>query len=92
MTPLEFYSTRQWRKARELAISLQPFCVICLKNESLTPAESVDHIQAFTQSDLDTWNTSILLEQKNLQPLCNSCHFKKTKNITEYFDKEGNVI
>ena len=57
-----------WRRLRKIVLSKEPLCRHCNEGARLTPATEVDHI------DGDTTNNSL----DNLQPLCKSCHSKKT--------------
>jgi 5-methylcytosine-specific restriction protein A len=64
--------TYQWRKASKQFIKEHPLCVHCQKEERLTPATEVDHIIPHGGNRILFW------DRKNWQPLCKSCHSKKT--------------
>jgi len=67
----QFYSRRPWRELREYVLSQNPICVMCQSRGLTVLAEEVDHIVPMSKGgepyDLD-----------NLQPLCKSCHSRKT--------------
>lgn len=66
-----FYNS-EWEKARIAFLMAHPFCAECKRNGRDTIATVVDHIQPH-KGDLKLfWN------QRNWQPLCTSCHNKKT--------------
>jgi 5-methylcytosine-specific restriction protein A len=62
----------RWRKARALFLRQHPLCAECRRNGALTPATVVDHIIPH-RGDL-----TLFWDQKNWQPLCKSCHDRKT--------------
>ena len=57
-----------WRKLRERILITEPLCRICSLAGKVTPASCVDHI------DGDPCH----IANANLQPLCHSCHSRKT--------------
>ena len=64
--------TYQWRKASKQFLKEHPLCVHCQKEGRLTPATEVDHIIPHGG------NRKLFWDRKNWQPLCKSCHSKKT--------------
>ena len=61
------YNSARWRRESKEFLQGHPFCYICGK-----PSRITDHIQAH-RGDLELfWN------QLNWQPLCWSCHSRKT--------------
>ncbi len=62
----------RWRKARKAFLTRHPLCAECLKNGTLTPATVVDHIVPHRGDHALFW------DEQNWQPLCKSCHDKKT--------------
>lgn len=64
--------TYQWRKASKEFLKKHPLCVHCEREARLTPATEVDHIKPHGGDRKLFWN------KNNWQPLCKSCHSKKT--------------
>lgn len=63
----------EWARNRRRYLQQHPLCVECAKREITRAATVVDHIiPAKVRPDL-FWN------QDNWQPLCASCHGKKTR-------------
>ena len=56
----------RWRRLRERILSEEPLCRICGRAE----AKHVDHIVPKARGGTD--------DRDNLQPLCHSCHSRKT--------------
>lgn len=67
----QFYRSVQWRKARNYYLARHPLCELCLKENRITAADVVDHIKEITDG-------GALLDERNLQSLCSTCHNKKT--------------
>lgn len=61
---------RRWQRLRRMVLAQQPFCVACEREGRVTPATDVDHIVPLADGGRDEWS--------NLQPLCHSCHSRKT--------------
>jgi len=64
--------TYKWRKASKEFLKKHPLCAQCQREGRLTPATEVDHIKPHGGDRSLFWN------KKNWQPLCKSCHSKKT--------------
>ena len=62
----------QWQRTRASFLKKNPLCAQCLREQRLTPATVVDHIVPHRGDDMLFW------DQANWQPLCKSCHDKKT--------------
>lgn len=62
----------RWRKARVTYLSKHPVCVECAKEGRVVPATVVDHIIPHKGDKKLFWDTN------NWQPLCASCHSRKT--------------
>lgn len=58
----------RWRRIRAMVLAEEPLCRECAKQGRTVPATEVDHI------DGNVWN----MGRENLQPLCDSCHGRKT--------------
>lgn len=65
------YNAR-WRQARLLFLRKHPLCAQCQREGRITPATVVDHIIPHRGDQQLFWDES------NWQPLCKSCHDKKT--------------
>lgn len=63
---------RKWQAARKVYLQRNPLCSVCLKDGKLTPATVVDHIVPHRGDQRLFW------DEKNWQPLCKSCHDRKT--------------
>ena len=63
---------RRWQKARKSYLEAHPLCVQCAKQGKYVRATVVDHIIPHRGDQKLFWN------QNNWQPLCKSCHDKKT--------------
>lgn len=62
----KFYKSIEWIKTREAVLTGEPLCRECKR-----PAYIVDHI-------IEIKDGGDMLSLSNLQPLCYSCHNKKT--------------
>jgi 5-methylcytosine-specific restriction enzyme A len=76
-----FYTTQEWKNLREYVLSKEPFCRECSKNGRLKAATIVDHIIDIADAP------ELRLIETNLQPLCETCHNRKTMRKT----MKGNV-
>lgn len=66
------YKTKHWQQLRKQVLNHQPLCVECLKVKRITPATVVDHIKPHKGDE------KLFYDINNLQPLCKSCHDRKT--------------
>ena len=63
---------RQWQQARLDFLALNPLCKICESQGIVKAAKVVDHITPHKGDARLFWDRS------NWQPLCSSCHSRKT--------------
>ena len=71
----KLYKSARWARARAAFLASNPYCVHCLEHPaapSLVAARHVDHIRPH-RGDVD-----LFWDQTNWQPLCASCHSRKT--------------
>lgn len=86
-----FYNSTKWRKLREyICVSRNHTCEECGEY-----GDQVHHIIEITPDNIN--DTSITLNEKNLQLLCKECHDKKRKTENEVndgleFDINGDLI
>lgn len=59
-----------WQALRASVLSDEPLCRACKTRGQVVPATDVDHIVPRAQGGTDA--------RENLQPLCHSCHSRKT--------------
>lgn len=59
-----------WRKLRLMVLRAEPLCRACAAEGRVTEAEHVDHIVPLSRGGTN--------HRENLQPLCQSCHSRKT--------------
>jgi 5-methylcytosine-specific restriction protein A len=79
------YNTKAWKLTRAYVLSNNPFCVHCERDRGiLTKAVDVDHILPLNEI-LISGNHDLAYDVENLQPLCKSCHSKKS--YTESLNK-----
>jgi len=67
------YNTARWRRLRKQVLQREPFCRECKKHGAAVMATDVDHIKSHRGNEELFWDIN------NLQPLCHSCHSKKTR-------------
>lgn len=60
----------RWRKLRKWFLKREPLCRECLKLDKVVTATDLDHIVSKYDGGTD--------DPLNLQPLCKSCHSRKT--------------
>lgn len=64
----------RWRRLRLLVLRAEPLCRECGTEGRVTPAADVDHITPLRRGGTN--------DRRNLQPLCHSCHSRKTQAET----------
>lgn len=70
------YNTQRWRKESKEFLAGHPFCYVCGK-----PSKIVDHIQPHRG------NLELFYDQTNWQPMCWSCHTRKTFKENNNFNR-----
>lgn len=69
----KFYNSSEWRELRRVVLERTGgLCVKCIEFDIVTKANVVDHIISVEK------DYTKRLDITNLQPLCHSCHNKKT--------------
>lgn len=66
------YGSR-WQRESKAFLRKHPLCVACQKNGKYTKATVVDHVRPHRGDAVLFW------DKQNWQPLCKSCHDKKTR-------------
>lgn len=75
----KWYSLARWKRRREVQLCAEPLCQMCLKSETITPADTVDHVTPH-RGDYDLfWYGAV-------QSLCASCH-SRHKQLEEHGKK-----
>ena len=76
-----FYDKNSWKKTRLMALHRDNhLCQNCLRNNKITTANTVHHIQATSD------NPDLSLDLTNLESLCRNCHdamheYKKPEKV-----------
>lgn len=68
----------KWRKERSRFLKEHPLCAYCMKEGEFTKATVVDHIIPHRGDEKLFW------DEMNWQPLCKSCHDRKTMTKDRY--------
>ncbi len=83
----KFYHSKKWRSFRKSILAKEPLCRECSDRQFFFPATVVDHILPISEGGEP-------FDPKNMQPLCVSCHNRKSlrerknkKDITNYTKK-----
>lgn len=69
--PGRIYNRARWRRCRRSVLAAHPLCAECERQGRITLATDVDHIIPYD-------GTGNPYDPANLQPLCHSCHSRKT--------------
>jgi 5-methylcytosine-specific restriction protein A len=67
----DFYNSPTWKRLRKAFLAANPLCRTCEKDGRLTLATIVDHRVPIKHGGAP-------LDWANLQPLCGSCHSRKS--------------
>ena len=68
---IRFYNSARWRKTSKRNLTRHPFCVECAKRWQVRKANVTDHVIPAIQG-------GSLLNPRNHQSLCHSCHNSKS--------------
>ena len=68
-----FYNSWPWRKKSKAFKINNPLCIECERNDLIVPVKVVDHIIPINAG-------GAMLDDDNLQSLCESCHNRKSAN------------
>lgn len=77
------YRTSRWRRLRELKLTNDPLCELCLEEGRTTPAEDVHHKTSFMSVTDPVQRNFLAYDYDNLQSLCKVCH-QKIHNAKDY--------
>lgn len=71
-----FYNSRRWRNFSKAYKLRNPLCIQCERQGIITPSQVTDHIDTYEvrPEGFDLEN----LKDELFQPLCTSCHNKKS--------------
>jgi 5-methylcytosine-specific restriction protein A len=67
---VKFYNSSEWKAARRQQLNAHPLCQVCLKQNVIKGATTVDHIIPIDQGGEK-------LDPNNFQSTCASCHASK---------------
>ena len=70
-----------WQKIRAQYLEAHPLCVMCYKDNKLTPATVVDHIVPHKG------NKQLFYDESNFQALCKHCH----DSHKQHYEKTGRI-
>lgn len=62
------YGRAAWKRLRSAHLAQQPLCAFCLRQEVVTEAAVVDHVNPHKGDE------ALFFDASNLQSLCKSCH------------------
>jgi 5-methylcytosine-specific restriction protein A len=72
------YNSKQWRVTRAYVLSSNPYCKVCEEEQGrLVKATDVDHVKPISEL-LKEGRLDLVYDIENLQPLCHTCHSKKS--------------
>ena len=67
------YNNVRWATLSRAIRTREPLCRVCARDDRVTGCQMVDHIRPVRLFDIE------FFDQDNLQPLCNSCHARKSQ-------------
>lgn len=79
------YKSKWWTSARLAFLKRHPLCVECQSVGLVVPAEHVDHVVPHRG------NLKLFRDRRNWQPLCRSCHSRKTAREVWHGDRHRGV-
>lgn len=92
----KFYSSKEWRKVRQLYLSEHPYCERCLRLGLVVPAEHIHH-KKYIDTPEKVNDPILSLNADNLEALCEPCHSKEHNAHSQvakglFFDADGNLV
>ena len=66
------YKSARWQRARRMFLACHPLCAECQRQGRVSAANTVDHVTPHRGDPERFW------DQDGWQPLCASCHSRKT--------------
>ena len=82
-----FYNSLAWKRLRNTFLSTHPLCRVCLDHERVTPAVDIHHKIPFYRGNTEEEKWSLFLDEKNLIPVCETCHY-----ALHFKDKQYNLL
>lgn len=87
----KFYGSKSWRTKSLNYRKAHPLCERCLKRGLYVPSECVHHKIHINKHNYHDWK--ILLDDDNLEALCNECHAKEHSGQTTFeFSADGSFM
>ncbi len=71
---IKLINANKWRKVRKEKLTMNPLCERCFKDNKLTPATEVHHIQPIEEAATLNLKTALAYNINNLMSLCHQCH------------------
>lgn len=84
---LRFYDTAAWRRLRNTFLSTHPLCACCIEHGRVEPATDIHHIIPYDRGNSEEEKWALFLDEKNLLPLCEKCHY-----ALHFKDKEYHLL
>jgi len=87
----KFYSSKAWTCKSKAYRQIHPLCERCLRRGIYTKATCVHHKEHISIDNYQDYN--VLLNDDNLEALCDDCHAKEHASTTYYdFDDNGQLV